>query len=229
MTTYAPAAIQPRSAVLPDHARAAAAFWSQVNYDGPLVRNAVSLGRCWAWTGARDAEGYGYFGSHDRAHRLSLAMALGRPLRKGAIVMHRCDNPPCVRPSHLREASQAENVADMMAKGRWTPRAGEMNAAARLTSADVVAIRAAAASGTTDRELGRRFGVHPTTIGSVVRGASYAHVGGPVRPSRRAALTPDLVRAISESTERPLVLALRLGVSTRTIRRFRARSEGRAA
>lgn len=33
-------------------------------------------------------------------------------------VMHLCDNPPCCNPAHLRLATQAENNADMMAKGR---------------------------------------------------------------------------------------------------------------
>lgn len=41
------------------------------------------------------------------------------------VVMHLCDNPPCARPSHLREGAQVENMRDMAAKGRATaPNAG---------------------------------------------------------------------------------------------------------
>lgn len=36
----------------------------------------------------------------------------------GMIVMHTCDNPPCCNPSHLVLGTQAENLADMRAKGR---------------------------------------------------------------------------------------------------------------
>jgi hypothetical protein len=32
--------------------------------------------------------------------------------------LHHCDNPPCARPSHLFEGTQAENDADRHAKGR---------------------------------------------------------------------------------------------------------------
>ena len=33
-------------------------------------------------------------------------------------VLHSCDNPSCVRPSHLRIGTQHENIMEMAARGR---------------------------------------------------------------------------------------------------------------
>lgn len=101
------AAHNPRMKVIPpDPAR----FWSKVDITG----------ECWIWMGAKQSQGYGnvvYGGKHYRANRLAYVLAYGS-LPDGAVVMHTCDNPPCVRPEHLRAGSAAENTADMVAKGR---------------------------------------------------------------------------------------------------------------
>lgn len=85
------------------------AFWSHV---------AVGDG-CWEWTGARDPNGYG------RVHRAGVPIALAHRFALaqfgealGDVVLHRCDNPGCVRPDHLRSATQADNCRDAAAKGR---------------------------------------------------------------------------------------------------------------
>jgi HNH endonuclease len=39
-------------------------------------------------------------------------------LLPGAVIMHTCDNPRCINPKHLVLGTQAENIRDMMAKGR---------------------------------------------------------------------------------------------------------------
>lgn len=97
-----------------------AAFWDRIDRSG-------GLGACWPWTGARQRDtqrrrgGYGIFdrfGKHCFAHREALQRSLGRPIADGMFVIHSCDNPPCCNPSHLREATHAENMRDMAAKGR---------------------------------------------------------------------------------------------------------------
>jgi hypothetical protein len=76
---------------------------------------------CWNWTGGLQTIGYGQIihnGRKTLTHRYALEKHLGRPLTSGMVVMHSCDNRRCVNPAHLKEATQKENVDDMIRKGR---------------------------------------------------------------------------------------------------------------
>lgn len=78
---------------------------------------------CWEWKGARTACGHGKFSHAGQtrrtvsAHRFSYQMFVG-PIPEGLVVRHRCDNPPCCNPQHLQLGTQADNVADITARGR---------------------------------------------------------------------------------------------------------------
>jgi hypothetical protein len=55
------------------------------------------------------------------------------------VVMHSCDNPPCVNPDHLSVGTKAENNADAARKGHM---AAASRRRSKLTEDDVRAIRA---------------------------------------------------------------------------------------
>jgi hypothetical protein len=78
---------------------------------------------CILWTGYISEKGYGTIYQHTpvrkmrKAHQVSYELSVG-PIPEGMVVMHTCDNPPCVNPKHLRLGTQLENVEDMRIKGR---------------------------------------------------------------------------------------------------------------
>ena len=80
---------------------------------------------CQEWQGATATGGYGHRtvdGQDWKAHRYVIHEIghdrWGRRLDHGEVVMHLCDNSLCIRFDHLRVGSFAENMADMVAKGR---------------------------------------------------------------------------------------------------------------
>lgn len=68
---------------------------------------------CWNWQKSRNHKGYGLMsvkGVTSIAHRYSYAKYHG-PIGR-SLVLHRCDNPPCVNPEHLYLGSHADNMRD---------------------------------------------------------------------------------------------------------------------
>jgi hypothetical protein len=153
------------------------AFDAFVDRNGPIPAHLPHLGPCWPWKGGRSGRRYGGLrvqGQLIRAHRLSFFLTHGRwPM---PCCLHRCDNPPCVRPEHLREGTQLENCADMVAKGRCvrTPAPGEANGNAKLTEEQAREIRAR--SSESQAALAREFGVSPATICMVIKGQRWRYL-----------------------------------------------------
>ena len=94
-----------------------ARFWSKVNKNGPFVDS--KLGRCWLWTAGPKEGRYGVIlmnGKGEGAHRVAFFLEHGRwPSPCG---LHRCDVTRCVRPTHIFEGTQRDNMLDCHAKGR---------------------------------------------------------------------------------------------------------------
>lgn len=124
--------------------------------------------KCWIWDGTKNGYGYGIFlmpGERPvRAHRYSYELYVGK-IPKGKIIMHTCDNPPCVNPLHLKVGTRGENNRDTSRKHRHNY--GLMHWNGKLSREQVAEIRASPLSGTV---LAAQYGVGQPYISRLRRG-----------------------------------------------------------
>lgn len=128
---------------------------------------------CWLWLGSRNDDGYGqlhYEGKGVKAHRLSWQMANGE-IPGGLGVLHRCDVPACVRPSHLFLGDQGVNMRDATSKGRANR--GSKNPRAKLTEDDV---RAILKSPLLNKDVAAQFGVSRPVVSAIRSRKAWCHV-----------------------------------------------------
>jgi hypothetical protein len=149
-----------------------------------FTRNISITGGCWVWNAGHSSAGYGKVRWRNRvmgAHRAAWEIFQG-PIPTGLLVLHRCDNPPCVNPGHLFLGTQGDNVRDCAHKGRFygrthSPQRGEQNNAAKLTAEKVREIRSLySAGGVIFRELGLKYGVTCSGIECVVNRKTWAFI-----------------------------------------------------
>lgn len=155
-----------------------------------------------------------------KAHRYTFECEVG-PIPEGMCVLHRCDNRLCVNPAHLWLGTRADNSHDMVEKGRERHKKGEDLSQAKLTEADVRAIREAYASGLTQEQVAVAFGTDQTNVSLICRGENWRHVSG-VLPSMRprVKLTAENVRAIRKAFASGVLqkkLALEFGIDASSV------------
>lgn len=134
-------------------------------------------GDCWLWLDYHDENGrarFKYNGHRFMAARVADFLARGIDPADN-YVLHTCDNPSCVRPTHLWHGTQADNVADMVAKGRHgrTGAAGTKQPKAKLDEDKVLFILE---SGMTQDELRLLLGVSQSLISMVKTNKVWKHV-----------------------------------------------------
>jgi len=137
---------------------------------------------CWLWSGATRPDNYGRVVENKKthlAHRRAYEAVHGEGSAEDLVVRHSCDTPSCVNPAHLIVGTQADNVRDRDERGRRTAPKGEAHTSAKLTEADVRAIRSEYIFGSSDYgqlALAKRFGVVRTLIQKVVCYKTWTHV-----------------------------------------------------
>lgn len=134
---------------------------------------------CWPWQGARTPFGYGWFhlckNKKVLAHRMAVRYATGKKLRDiTALVLHHCDNPPCVNPAHLYEGSHGDNSRDKVSRKRHT--FGTRNPCAKLDDDAVRRIRKLRRLGYSIRGIAAKIGVAFPTVQAVLEKRTWVHV-----------------------------------------------------
>ena len=153
-------------------------FWNKVN----------KTKKCWVWTASRNRDGYGKFGINRgwiQAHRMSWIMHNGEipkgmyilhgPIPAGLCVCHHCDNPPCVRPSHLFVGTLRDNSDDKISKNRGNFLYGENHPRAKLSRRQVDIIR----SDYSDLHIpqihiAKKYGIGKSQISKILNQRSWA-------------------------------------------------------
>jgi hypothetical protein len=158
-------------------------FWPRVDRSGD----------CWEWRGGRIPQGYGAVwinGQNHPAHRVAWELTVG-PIPPGLMVLHRCDNPPCVNPAHLWLGTQADNMADKVRKGRAAVGAkngahtqpnhrssGHRPGLGVLTWDEIREIRALAATGTRRADLVERYRVSQSHLSRILNNLVWKETSG---------------------------------------------------
>lgn len=134
---------------------------------------------CWEWVGHRFWSGYGRIyikPKYRRAHRVSWEIKHGE-IPKGMCVCHKCDNPACVRPSHLFLATHAENMIDKKNKNRAYRMKGVEHHQCKLTEKQVREIRKKYVPyKMSTNKLGKIYGVSKATIQAIISSKSWTHL-----------------------------------------------------
>ena len=142
------------------------------------ARTRTAKNGCHEYVGYHMKSGYGLVAFQGRrwlAHRLAY-WAFNKNLPDGMCVLHKCDNPGCINPEHLRLGTQRDNMADMDAKGRRIVLHGSRRGRSKLVESDIPKIRERFTRGETHAAIAADYGVNRSIIGLIRIGRIWTHV-----------------------------------------------------
>ena len=140
-------------------------FWSKIDKR--------SKDECWPWLDHTDKDGYPPFrvGKYRyKAGRVILFLTTGDDPGVNQ-ACHSCNNPSCCNPSHLYAGTQSDNFQRAIEEKRAF--VGQKNGRAKLTEADIVAIRGSSES---NRILCERYSISNGHISRIRLQQSWKHI-----------------------------------------------------
>lgn len=162
-------------------------FWEKVD----LFHN-ITDEDCWNWTGCSDKDGYGRFNTRPNgikkmvaAHRYCWEIFKPK-IPDGILLLHKCDWPPCVNPSHLFLGTHKDNVDDMISKERTN-----YAICCKLTLEQVLEIKTAPAYRGVNRDLSLKHGVSDSVISEIRSGKLWADLNPKHFERYRMSATPE--------------------------------------
>ncbi len=150
--------------------------------EGKYIRSDEN--ECWEWIAGKDTFGYGRIylctipkengrkNIAEGAHRVMWSSHNNQMLGDWE-VLHTCDNPSCMNPSHLFIGTNYDNILDRVAKGRSV--VGESVNTAELTEQSVIQIRAMGKY-LSHSEIAKKYNVWRSTISRVINRKNWKHV-----------------------------------------------------
>lgn len=169
---------------------------------------------CLVWPYGRGADGRAatvrWKGRTRMAQRVMCELAHGPAPFPKADSRHLCGrgHKGCLNPQHLVWSTRKQNLADKLVHG--THNRGERNSGAKLTVAQVEAIRADARSGKTIAEV---YGVSQSRVSAIRKGRTWAWLNGDLPEKRSEKLSQADVRAIRTDTRRQAAIAADYDIS----------------
>jgi hypothetical protein len=179
-------------------------FWAKVDKTSPCG--------CWIWTANRNNKGYGMFSCRGMgflnkklAHRLSFSDAFGA-IEDGKHILHSCDNPACVNPSHLSAGTRSDNMRDSANKFRAKTR--------KVTEETHKSLIWDYVAGMPRATIAAKYGIPINSISDYLSGRirswkfgsnglpSYEQIKAAKQMRPNAKLTPEIVADIKERLSR---------------------------
>jgi hypothetical protein len=102
------------------------------------------------------------------AHRLAWQRVNG-PIPNGMMVLHHCDNPPCINVEHLYLGTQKDNMRDRKVRGRDPNVKGLKNPNCRFTDEQICDMRERHEAGETLTAIAKSIGSTQSYVGKVCR------------------------------------------------------------
>jgi len=144
--------------------------------DKILSRIVPHLNGCWIYHGTFDEYGYARIRhryKYWRVSRLIYKLTFPKLYKEELNTLHKCDNPACVNPEHLFQGTQADNIEDMISKGRHSI---EGRAKAFLTEDQVREIRSLIKQGVKQIDIAKRFDVTDSIISNINKNRIHRNV-----------------------------------------------------